>query len=90
MANHTSAKKAAKQTVKKNLINKNRSSKIKTCVKKVAQAVQSGSAEEAKNALIIAQSELMKGVTKNILKLNTASRKVSQLTKKVQKMIGRA
>lgn len=86
MANHTSAKKAIRQTIKKTLINKNRSSRIKTYIKKVLQAIGEGSLESAKSALIVAQSEIMKGVTKNIIKLNTASRKISRLSQKIKNM----
>lgn len=86
MANHSSAKKAIRQTIKKTLINKNRSSRIKTYIKKVLQEVISGSKESAKLALTVAQSEIMKGVTKNIIKLNTASRKISRLSQKIKNM----
>ncbi len=86
MANHSSAKKAIRQTIKKTLINKNRASRIKTYLKKVLQEVASGSKESARLALIVAQSEIMKGVTKNIIKLNTASRKISKLSQKIKTM----
>lgn len=86
MANHSSAKKAIRQTVKRTLINKNRTSRIRTYVKKVLEAVKSGAKEEASLAFVIAQSELMKGVGKNVIKLNTASRKVSQLANKIKNM----
>ncbi|MFU7502254.1 MAG: 30S ribosomal protein S20 [Candidatus Tisiphia sp.] len=86
MANHSSAKKAIRQTIKKTLINKNRSSRIKTYIKKVLQEVISGSKESAKLALTVAQSKIMKGVTKNIIKLNTASRKISRLSQKIKNM----
>jgi len=86
MANHSSAKKAIRQTITKTLINKNRSSRIKTYIKKVLHEVTHGSKETAKAALIRAQSEIMKGVTKNILKLNTASRKISNLSQKIKNM----
>jgi len=86
MANHSSAKKALRQTVKKTLVNKNRASRIKTYIKKVLQAVDSGAKEEASSALIVAQSEIMKGVTKKVIKLNTASRKISRLSKRIKNM----
>ncbi|MGI4775527.1 MAG: 30S ribosomal protein S20 [Janthinobacterium lividum] len=86
MANHSSAKKAIRQTLKKTAVNKNRTSRIKTYIKKVVQAVANGSKEEATTAFIKAQSEIMIGVTKKVLKLNTASRKVSRLATKVQNM----
>ena len=87
MANHSSAKKAIRQTIKKTAVNKDRSSKIKTYIKKVLVAVQSSSKEEASNAFIKAQSEIMKGVKANVLKLNTASRKVSRLASKLKNMV---
>lgn len=86
MANHSSAKKSIRQTVRKTLINKNRTSRIKTYVKKVLHEINSGSKESARLALVLAQSELMRGVTKNVIKLNTASRKISRLSQRIKNM----
>lgn len=86
MANHNSALKAARQNIKRKLINQSRMSRIKTYCKRVLAAAQTGSIDHAKSALIQAQSEIMKGVTKGILKLNTASRKVKFLANKVKRM----
>lgn len=86
MANHSSAKKAARQTVKKTLVNKIRASAIKTYVKKVLHEIDKGNKENANLALTVAQSKIMKGVKKNIIKLNTASRKISKLSKQIKNM----
>ncbi len=86
MANHLSAEKATRQNIKKNAINKSRNSKIKTYIKKVLQAVESGDTVIAKNALVEAQSQIAKGAAKNIMKNNTASRKISRLAAKVKNM----
>jgi small subunit ribosomal protein S20 len=86
MANHSSAKKALRQTIKKNLINKSRLSRIKTYIKKTVNAVATGSKDDATAAFIIAQSEIMKGVSKNLLKPNTAARRVSALSRKINNM----
>ena len=86
MADHSSAKKAIRQTIKKTAVNKNRNSRIKTYIKKVLQAVDSGDKTAATSAFLIAQSEIARGVTKNILKLNTASRKISRLAQKIKNM----
>lgn len=86
MANHSSAKKAIRQTVKQTIVNKNRISRIRTYVKKVLAAVNSGSRDLANTAFINAQSEIMKGVTKKVLKLNNASRKISKLSLKIKNM----
>ncbi len=86
MANHASAKKAYRQTLKHTLANKSRMSRIKTFIKKVLAAIDTGSKEEASKAFVVAQSEIMRGVKTGILKLNTGSRKVSNLSKKVKSM----
>jgi len=86
MANHSSAKKAVRQTVKKTLVNKKRASAIKTFVKKVLNEINQGNKENANLALVVAQSKIMKGVKKNIIKLNTASRKISKLSKQIKSM----
>lgn len=87
MANHSSTKKAIRKTERVTAVNKNRKSRIKTYIKKVLEAVNSGSAEEAQKALIVAQSEIMKGAARNLIQKNTAARKVSRLSARV-KMIG--
>ncbi|MBP7190560.1 MAG: 30S ribosomal protein S20 [Rickettsiaceae bacterium] len=84
MANHASAKKAHRQTEKRTLENKSRMSRIKTFIKKVLAAIESGSKEQATEALRVAQSEIMRGVKANVIKLNAASRKVGRLAKKVK------
>lgn len=84
MANHSSSKKSVRKTVKRTKINQARESRIKTFISKVEAAIAGGKKEEAQAALRTAQSEIMRGVTKNILKLNTASRKISRLSAKVK------
>ena len=63
--------------------NKSIKSRVKTFVKKVLIAVESKNVDEAKAALQVAYKELDKAVTKGVLKKNTASRKKSRLTLKV-------
>lgn len=86
MANHDNAKKAHRQSVKRASQNKSRMSRIKTLIKKVVAAVSSGSKKEAEENFKMAQSAIMRGVTKNILKANTASRKVSALSNQVKSL----
>lgn len=85
MANHDSAKKAYRQTLKKTEINRSRMSKIRTFVKKVDSAILSGIKDDAMKALSIAQAEIMKGVKKNLIKLNAGARKVARLSAKIKK-----
>ncbi|MDG1859707.1 MAG: 30S ribosomal protein S20 [Emcibacteraceae bacterium] len=84
MANTLQAKKRVRRNAKREVINKARRSRIRTYVKKVELALESGNADEAKVALREAQPELMRGVTKGVLHKKTASRKVSRLAKRVK------
>ncbi|AAU04088.1 30S ribosomal protein S20 [Rickettsia typhi] len=86
MANHSSAKKVVRQTIKRTLINKKRSSAIKTFIKKVMYEISRGNKEDANLALSVAQSKIMQGVKKNIIKLNTASRKISRLSRQIKNL----
>jgi len=86
MANHANTKKAHRQNVKKAARNQSRMSRIKTLIKKVVASVAAGSKKEAQENFSIAQSAIMQGVKKNILKLNTASRKVSKLSHKLKSL----
>jgi small subunit ribosomal protein S20 len=84
MAHHKSAKKRIRQTESRTEINRSRMSRIKTFVKKVETAIASGNAADAQNALKSAQPEIMRGVSKGVLPLATASRKVSRLAARVK------
>ncbi len=82
MAHHSSTKKAIRKTAKKTANNRSNKTKIKTYIKKVVAAA---SPADASQALVVAQSELMRGVSKGIIKKNTASRKISKLAKMLKK-----
>lgn len=84
MAHHASAKKALRQNVKHNERNKARNSDIKTFVKKVLAAVAAKDLTLAQDIFKVAQAKIMKGAKKNLMKPNTASRKVSRLAQKVK------
>jgi len=84
MANHSSTEKAIRKIAKKSAINRNRRTRIRTYIKKSLLAVESGSKEEAGKIFISTQSEIMRGVSRGLIKKNTASRKVSQLAKKLK------
>ena len=83
MAHHRSAKKRTRQTEKRTAVNRARTSRIRTFIKKVEKAVSSGDAEGARTALATAEPEIRRGVGKGVLKLNTASRRISRLARKV-------
>lgn len=86
MAHHRSAKKRIRQTEKRTAVNRARTSRIRTFVKKVEKAVSSGDVDGARTALAAAEPEIRRGVGKRVLKLNTASRRISRLTRKVNRL----
>lgn len=83
MANNPSSKKRARQMVRRTEVNKSRKSRIRTFLRKVEEALASGDRTAAAEALKAAQPEIMRGVTKGVLHRNTASRKVSRLSLRV-------
>ena len=84
MANTPQAKKRTRQNEARFQINKARRSRIRTFLRKVEEAIESGDKEAATAALRAAQPELMRGVTKGVFHKNTASRKVSRLASRVK------
>jgi small subunit ribosomal protein S20 len=86
MAKHKSPQKAARQVIKKTARNKSRMSAIRTFIKKLEVLILEGNKTKAKELFKTVQSEVMRGVTKAILKKNTASRKVSKLSVKLNKL----
>ena len=84
MANHKSAKKRIRRNNKRAGINKSRMSRIRTFIKKVETAIQSGDANEAQNALKLAQPEIYRGISKGLYKKNTAARKMSRLSARIK------
>ena len=84
MANTPSAKKATRKIAARTLVNRNRRSRVRTYVRKVEEALTAGNKDAALAALKVTESELMRAVSKGVLHKNTASRKVSRLTQRVQ------
>ena len=83
MAHHKSAQKRIRQTVRRTEVNRSRVSRIRTFVKKVETAIESGDKVAAFAALRAAEPELMQGAQAGVLHKNTASRKVSRLSARV-------
>ncbi|WP_264654319.1 30S ribosomal protein S20 [Azospirillum canadense] len=84
MANHKSAEKRIRQTARRTEINRNRVSRIRTFVKKVESAIESGNKVEAAEAFKAAQPEMMRGASKGVLHKNTVSRKLSRLSARIK------
>ena len=86
MANTPSAKKAVRKIATRTLINKSRRSRMRTYLRKVEEAIASGKQDDAISALRAAQPEIQRAATKGILHRNTASRKVSRLSRRIKAM----
>jgi small subunit ribosomal protein S20 len=84
MANSAQAKKRGRQIERRTEVNKARRSRIRTFLKKVDDALDSGEMNLASEALRNAQPELMRGVSKGIMHKNTAARKMSRLSARVK------
>jgi len=84
MANSPQSKKRARQNEKRYAINKMRRSRIRSHLRAVEEAIESGDQKAAAEALKAAQPELMRGVTKGIMHKNTVARKMSRLSSRVK------
>ncbi len=84
MANSPQSKKRARQNERRFQINKARRSRIRTFLRKVEEAIESGDKDAAATALRQVQPELMRGVTKGVMHKKTASRKMSRLSSRVK------
>ena len=86
MPNIQSAKKRVKVIEKKTLRNQMVKSVIKTAIKRFETAVSAHDAAAAKENFAFAVKKIDQAVAKGIIKKNTASRKKSQLAKKLGSM----
>lgn len=86
MANIKSAKKRILVNKTKAERNKAIKSGVKTAMKKVLAAVESGDKALAQEALTAATATIDKAATKGVYHKNTAARKVSRLAQAVNKM----
>lgn len=87
MAQHSSALKRIRRDARQTLLNHARITRVRTFIKKVELAVDSGDKSAAQSALQSAQPEIMRGVTKGVLHHKTAARKMSRLNARVAKLV---
>ncbi len=86
MANTPGAKKAIRKIARRTEVNTARRSRVRTFMRKLEDALAKGDAAAAKAAFLVAESELMKAVSKGVIHKNTGSRKVSRLAARVKKL----
>ena len=82
MPNHKSAEKRVRQSEKRRVINRGNRSKVRTYIKKVRTALDSGKNDEIQSALPEAISVIDKAVQKGVMHKNAAARYKSRLTLK--------
>ncbi len=83
MANHKSALKRHKQSLKHAAKNRSVKTRMRNVVKSVRAAIEAGDQEKARQLLGTASSTLNKAVTKGVVHWKNAARKVSRLAKAV-------
>jgi small subunit ribosomal protein S20 len=86
MANTKSARKAARQAVRKTEINKARRTALRNSMRKVEEAIATGDRAQALAALKEAEPVIMRSAQKGVVHPNAASRKVSRLSHRVAKL----
>ena len=86
MEHHKSALKRIRQTERRTATNRARKGRIRTFLKKVDEAIAGGDKEAARIALREVEPELMRGVSKGVLRHDTASRRLSRLSARVKTM----
>ena len=86
MPNTKSAIRRTKKTQVQTTINKIRKSKYRAAIKKMSTYLETGKMKEAKGYLPKFYSQLMKTSKTGTVKKETVSRKISRITKKIQKL----
>jgi small subunit ribosomal protein S20 len=86
MANHKSAEKRVRQTERRNEVNRRNRSRLRTEIKKLRAAIDTGNVEEAKTLLTETISVIDKSIQKGVIHRNAAARYKSRLTATVNGM----
>jgi len=84
MANTASAKKAVRVQARKTEVNRRRRNEVRTYIRRVEEAIEAGDKKAANEALRQAEGLMMRAVNRGIFHMNTGSRKVSRLSKRVK------
>ena len=84
MANHKSAKKRSRQTLKRNRINTQAFSKIRTSLNNFNDLLLEKNKAELDKSLSLINSSLAKALKKGLVKKEFVSRKLSSLSQKIK------
>ncbi len=85
MANHASAKKRSRQNKTRNTVNSQYLSKFRTALNKFKHSIVTKNGEEIQKSYSAVNSIMAKAVKKGIFKKENISRKLSSLSKQIQK-----
>ena len=80
MPNHKSAEKRVRQNEKRRVINRSHRSKVRTYIKRLRAALDSGKGEDVQTVLPEVISVIDKSVQKGVMHKNAAARYKSRLT----------
>ena len=86
MANTKSARKATRVIARRTEVNKARRTLLRSSVRKVEEAIQSGDRKAAMAAFKAAEPVIMRAAQRGIVHKNNASRKVSRLSHRIAKL----
>jgi small subunit ribosomal protein S20 len=86
MAHHNSAKQRIRRNARREIVNHNRISRIRTFVKIVEVAIETGDKPAAQEAFRLAQPEMHRGVNKGVLHRNTVNRRLSRMNARIKAM----
>lgn len=87
MANHKSAAKRARQSVKRNAVNNRRKSTVRTHEKNLLKALATKDLKAIPELLKNASSQMMKAAQKGVVSKSTVSRKIGRLSARVHKAL---
>ena len=86
MPNTKSAMRRTKKTKIQTSVNKIRKSKYKSAVKQMSDYITAGKAKKARDFLPKFHSQLMKIAKTGVIRKETASRKISKVTRRIIKL----
>jgi len=84
MANHKSAKKRARQTLKRRVINSQLLSQLKTNINKFTKLIEAKNKEEIDKSFSLVNSSLAKAKKRGLIKKQYMTKKLSSLSKKTK------
>lgn len=83
MANHKSAIKKARMSLRRNAINTKTMGEVRTIERKLLKAIASKNKDESAKTLVAYMSKMAKAAQKGRVHFSTASRKIGRLSKAV-------